>query len=66
MPVKYMKSLKMTLVVVVAICGLNFIIPELMSIVDVGYQSYGSYLQWFTMLGLFYVILPDKQPSIFT
>ena len=56
----------MTLVVVVAIILLNFIIPELMSIVDVGYQSYGSYLQWFTLLGLFYVILPDKQPSIFT
>lgn len=66
MPVKYMKSLKMTFVVVVMIFVMNFVVPEIMSTMDVGYQSYGSYLQWFTLLGLFYVILPDKQPSIFT
>ena len=54
----------MTLAAIAAIISTNFIVPEIMSTFDVGYQSYGSYLQWITILGLFFVVLPDVQPSI--
>ena len=60
-----MKSAKIILVAIVAIVLINIAVPEIFSFFVIPYESYSTYLHWFTMLGILFILLPDKKGSIF-
>jgi hypothetical protein len=60
-----MKSIKTIISAIVILILLNVAGPEMLSFFDISYDSYSAYIQWFTTIGIFYIVLPDQKESIF-
>ena len=43
----------------------NFIFPQIMGFFDINPSSYITYVHWFTMIGIFALVLPSVNISVF-
>lgn len=60
-----MKSYKTYLIAIFIIVIANFVFPQIMSFFDISPSSYITYIHWFTLIGIFTLILPSVKTSVF-
>ena len=61
-----MKSYKTILIAIALIIMSNFFVPQIMGFFDISPSSYITYVHWFTMIGVFFLVLPSSKSSIFS
>jgi hypothetical protein len=60
-----MKNYKTYLIAFVIILIANFVFPQMMGFFDISPSSYITYVHWFTMVGIFALVLPSVKVSVF-
>ena len=53
------------MIAIAIIITANVIFPQMMGFFDVNPSSYITYVHWFTMIGIFALVLPSVKTSIF-
>jgi hypothetical protein len=60
-----MKNYKTYLIALTIILIANLVFPQIMGFFDINPSSYITYVHWFTMVGIFALVLPSVKNSVF-